>query len=984
MIKIILVVTNIMKTLFIIFTTTIAIFLPHTLSSQNRAPSLYLNYQDEGQGDIIINTLRVQSPSPVYTYYCGLLWNSGQDAGGYCGMQEHPNGKNFIYSLWDPISSTDPITAEYTHPDTDIANFGGEGTGLRSMNFGIGWETNQWYSLVSRAWSTNDTSTLFGYWIYDQSSNMWHHLVTMNYPVTDLKFNTKTSSFIEDWLGNGSSARTVQHKNGWKRKTSDASWLPFEESYFDRVFPDAGTVNYIENYDGGAIDDEYYFMTSGGTTTPETNEDDVTLNLTYNTTSPGFETGEFNNLTLVVDNNNLLVNWDVIDSKSPQFSYHLKIYDNVELSGSSIISIDKIKPHLRNDIIDISNLSDNSEYFVQFYITDIFDNVSVNEVKSIQTALSQVGEIFDKPVYMHYMPWFDSPDYNNNWGIHWKMANKNPDVIIDEITGKREIASHYYPLIGPYDSQDPDVIEYHLLLMKYSGIDGVLINWYGKVGTNGDIDVLLENSNAIVNASDALNMDFSVIMEDRFVGNENSLNPVDYVHINIEYLKNNYFTKNNFIRTNTGKPLFGIFGPIEIFGESDWNYALTAAGEEVIFLPLYWSINKVGAGASGGYDWVLENGISANNSFYQSTAPSLDFAMGCAYPGFKDFYAEGAWGDNLFYLDHNDGVLLNQTLDLAIENKATVDALQLVTWNDFGEGTMFEPTYEFGFKMLTNLQAKLGVPYSEYELQQIYRLFKLRKTHSNNQSIQNILNQSRDYFVNYQTSDAIALLDDIEGINDEELYYIKNRFNNSYLYQDGEIVKYSLETNNDTFKWKLVLAGNGYYYLENAFSGDKMHIENQTSSLECTSIALNSLSSIWEKRTVNGTHSRLLNMSTSNQFINIENDLGYAEYSSINSSWESAQWTLEEAPNILSLYEIAVKNVSIFPNPTNDIVTIKGLNNISNLTVYDVQGKQIKIEDIITTFNNLKFSIKNFKSGVYFVKIENNLGTTTLKLIVEY
>ena len=95
-----------------------------------------------------------------------------------------------------------------------------------------------------------------------------------------------------------------------------------------------------------------------------------------------------------------------------------------------------------------------------------------------------------------------------------------------------------------------------------------------------------------------------------------------------------------------------------------------------------------------------------------------------------------------------------------------------------------------------------------------------------------------------------------------------------------------------------------------------MHIENQTSSLECTSIALNSLSSIWEKRTVNGTHSRLLNMSTSNQFINIENDLGYAEYSSVNSSWESAQWTLEEAPNILSLYEIAVKNVSIFPNPT--------------------------------------------------------------------
>mgnify|MGYP000368181993 CR=1 FL=1 len=87
--------------------------------------------------------------------------------------------------------------------------------------------------------------------------------------------------------------------------------------------------------------------------------------------------------------------------------------------------------------------------------------------------------------------------------------------------------------------------------------------------------------------------------------------------------------------------------------------------------------------------------------------------------------------NNYFYLEHNDGILLNQTLDLAIENKTSIDALQLVTWNDFGEGTMYEPTYEYGFKMLTNLQAKLGVSYSEYELQQIYRLFDLRKKYSN-------------------------------------------------------------------------------------------------------------------------------------------------------------------------------------------------------------------------------------------------------------
>ena len=428
---------NIMKIIFIPSIIIFTIFLPHSLFSQDRAPSLYLNYQDEGQGDILINTLRVQSPSPLYTYYCGLLWNGGQDAGGYCGMQEHPNGRNFIYSLWDPVSSSDPITAEYTHPNTDIAVFGGEGTGLRSLNFGIGWETDQWYSLVSRAWTTNVNSTLFGYWVYDQSNSIWHHLVTMNYPVPNLNFNTKTSSFIEDWYGNGYEARTIHHNNGWKRIISDASWLPFEESYFDRVFPDSGTVNYIENYDGGVINDEYYFMRSGGTTTPQTNEDDVTLFLEYNTTNPGFETGEFNNLTIVVDNDILIVGWDIEESKSPQFAYHIKIYDNIALSGTPVISIDNTKPHLRNDTIDISTLPNNSEYFVQFYITDIFDNISVTQVESfIKGSILSVSPFdFTKNIKVFPNPVTDKINIYLNQNLEYVkvlLLNTSGKIIYEE------------------------------------------------------------------------------------------------------------------------------------------------------------------------------------------------------------------------------------------------------------------------------------------------------------------------------------------------------------------------------------------------------------------------------------------------------------------------------------------------------------------------------------------------------------------------
>src|SRR5687768_14041616 len=115
-------------------------------------------------------------------------------------------------------------------------------------------------------------------------------------------------------------------------------------------------------------------------------------------------------------------------------------------------------------------------------------------------------------VYMHYMPWFETPATlgGSSWGYHWRFNNRNPNIV--DATGKRQIASHYYPLIGPYASRDPDVIEYHLLLMKLSGVDGVMIDWYGVEGTNGDIGNLLTSSNAIIEQVDDFGLKFAVVL----------------------------------------------------------------------------------------------------------------------------------------------------------------------------------------------------------------------------------------------------------------------------------------------------------------------------------------------------------------------------------------------------------------------------------------------------------------------------------------
>src|SRR5688572_10865190 len=84
----------------------------------------------------------------------------------------------------------------------------------------------------------------------------------------------------------------------------------------------------------------------------------------------------------------------------------------------------------------------------------------------------------ERPLFfVHYMPWYQAPNMRGSWGWHWTMDHFNPNVLNE--AGQPTVASHYMPLTGPYDSQDPAILEYQVLLMKMSGIDGVIADWYG-------------------------------------------------------------------------------------------------------------------------------------------------------------------------------------------------------------------------------------------------------------------------------------------------------------------------------------------------------------------------------------------------------------------------------------------------------------------------------------------------------------------------
>jgi hypothetical protein len=367
-------------------------------------------------------------------------------------------------------------------------------------------------------------------------------------------------------------------------------------------------------------------------------------------------------------------------------------------------------------------------------------------------------------IYAHYMAWFETKESSSNqkWGIHWTMANKNPDNIL--ANGNREIASYYYPSIGPYASGDKDVIEYHLLLMKYSGIDGVIIDWYGATDVN-DYAGVRKNTEALISLIEKTGLSFAIDYEDRtltdVVAQGAAATKVDGAQNDMVYLQNNYFNNANYIKINSS-PLLLTFGPIVLQSETEWSQTFDVINTKSCFLTLWNESGDAGKNASGEYAWVWQNNTSLDN-FYANRIKNLSVAMGSAYPGFKDFYTAGGWGGATGWtIDAKDGATFDENLQRA--KNANIKYLQLVTWNDFGEGTIIEPTKEFGYRYLQKLQTFAGTTLSNSTFEDISNLYALRKKCKGNATAQKSLDQAFYYFVALKHDQAKQTLDSLQTI----------------------------------------------------------------------------------------------------------------------------------------------------------------------------------------------------------------------------
>jgi len=393
------------------------------------------------------------------------------------------------------------------------------------------------------------------------------------------------------------------------------------------------------------------------------------------------------------------------------------------------------------------------------------------------TALSAA---VSKPVLVYYRPWFTAKPYTTQWGWHWTMDKFNPDQV--DASGQRRIASWYRPLIGPYDSADPAVIEYHLQLMKLSGIDGIIANWFGPDDYR-DYATINSATLALFDRATKAGMKFALCYEGNAIrelvnaGRIAADDAAAHAGAVLSYAESYFFSHTNYLRHN-GRPVLLVTDPYFLKSSNNWeriffrtspsnrpvvftqDYALVGADGAFSWPPMWLSLSPGARGVLSAY--ALQNYFER----YEQRANIWPVFISSAFPRFHDIHHSAGVRDYIGYLGDQKGRIFVETLTRAFTNRSSF--VQIVTWNDFGEGTMVEPTVEYGFRDLGIIQelrrsyVEPNFIYTTNDLALPGRIFELRRIAATNAAMSQVLDAVTANIMSGHLYSARRLLNELQ------------------------------------------------------------------------------------------------------------------------------------------------------------------------------------------------------------------------------
>lgn len=369
---------------------------------------------------------------------------------------------------------------------------------------------------------------------------------------------------------------------------------------------------------------------------------------------------------------------------------------------------------------------------------------------------SESGE--SKPeVYAHFLTWFKTRQFSGRWEMwnsDYKQSPHNPDVLF--LDGKRDLAVTSHPLTGPYDSSDPDILEYQFLLMKLSGIDGIIVDWDGRRINPYRHECLM----TILPYLERYKIKLILCFEE-WCGYwpkgtfKNRSREIKAAQEELLWMVQT-FVNQPFYGTVKGQKPILVFRkiPDQWFSAEEWSRIASVLNDpRMTFIFDAGAYQQFGTIVGGKYFWVgdfepqtrssdLEFCEKVYNDFFhiQNKQVKQELIFGGVAPGFDDSPVWG-WGGGARIAPRYDGRRFELTWRMSIENK--VDIIQIVTWNDWNEGTQVEPCDKYGYQYL-EMNKKLSAQYKgirdgvpEEALRIPLKLYNARKSNRSNADLLN-------------------------------------------------------------------------------------------------------------------------------------------------------------------------------------------------------------------------------------------------------
>ena len=294
----------------------------------------------------------------------------------------------------------------------------------------------------------------------------------------------------------------------------------------------------------------------------------------------------------------------------------------------------------------------------------------------------------------------DSFNGTTNGNVNPGNVSKLPISSLLYPGANTKIYAHYMAWFGNtghmnvgYRSDDPVQVRKQVEDMISRGIQGAIVDWYGAAATLEDIGtkLLMKEAEAHTGFTFAITEDAGALVN---AAEQSGCDVTTQLIADLNYVVSTYTASPAYMKVNGKTPIFmfGVTGWYE-----DWSKVQAALPSNVVLI--FRGAEGLRLNASGGaFQWVdinsddpFDEQLAAQDSFYNAAAQKSNLiVLGSAYKGFNDTAA--GWGTNRLVDQHCGETWLDTFSDIGKHYSASnqLSAVQLVTWNDYDEGSAIE------------------------------------------------------------------------------------------------------------------------------------------------------------------------------------------------------------------------------------------------------------------------------------------------------